>query len=88
MPVSMAVARGETPNGYRVGYVYTPPEVRGCRYASALVADLSQYLLDSGLSFCVLYTDLGNATLHAIYQRIGYEAICDVRDINIVSAPR
>ena len=87
-PVSMAVAQGETPNGCRVGYVYTPQEHRGHGYASALVAELSQRMLDSGLSFCVLYTDLSNPTSNAIYQRIGYEAICDVRDIDIVSMPR
>ena len=87
-PVSMAVAQGETPNACRVGYVYTPPEARGRGYASALVAELSQRMLDSGLSFCVLYADLSNPTSNAIYQRIGYEAICDVRDIDIVSEPR
>lgn len=87
-PASMAVAQGATPNGCRVGYVYTPPELRGRGYASALVADLSQRMLDSGMTFCVLYTDLGNPTSNAIYQRIGYNALCDVRDIDIVSAPR
>ncbi len=86
-PASMAVAQGATPNGCRVGYVYTPPERRGRGYASALVAELSQCMLDSGMSFCVLYTDLGNPTSNAIYQRIGYSAICDVRDIDIVSGP-
>ena len=87
-PASMAVAQGATPNGCRVGYVYTPPELRGRGYASALVARLSQRMLDSGMTFCVLYTDLGNPTPNAIYQRIGYNAICDVRDIDIVSALR
>ncbi len=80
----MAVAQGVTPNGCRVGYVYTPLELRGRGYATALVAELSQRMLDSGMSFCVLYTDLGNPTSNAIYQRIGYEAVCDVRDVNIV----
>ena len=28
-PASMAVAQGATPNGCRIGYVYTPPELRG-----------------------------------------------------------
>jgi|TARA_B100000809_G_scaffold71086_1_gene68663 hypothetical protein len=87
-PASMAVAQGATPNGCRIGYVYTPPELRGRGYASALVARLSQRMLDSGMTFCVLYTDLGNPTPNAIYQRIGYNAICDVRDIDIVSALR
>lgn len=87
-PASMAVAQGATPNGCRVGYVYTPPELRGRGYASALIARLRQRMLDSGMTFCVLYTDLGNSTPNAIYQRIGYNAICDVRDIDIVSALR
>ncbi len=87
-PASMAVAQGATPNGCRIGYVYTPPELRGRGYASALIARLSQRMLDSGMTFCVLYTDLGNPTPNAIYQRIGYNAICDVRDIDIVSALR
>lgn len=87
-PASMAVTQGATPNGCRIGYVYTPPELRGRGYASALVARLSQRMLDSGMTFCVLYTDLGNPTPNAIYQRIGYNAICDVRDIDIVSALR
>jgi len=87
-PASMAVAQGATPNGCRIGYVYTPPELRGRGYASALVARLSQRMLDSGMTFCVLYTDLGNPTPNAIYQRIGYNAICDVRDIDIVSVLR
>ena len=87
-PASMAVAQGAPPNGCRIGYVYTPPELRGRGYASALVARLSQRMLDSGMTFCVLYTDLGNPTPNAIYQRIGYNAICDVRDIDIVSALR
>ena len=87
-PASMAVAQGATPNGCRVGYVYTPPELRGRGYASALIARLSQRMLDSGMTFCVLYTDLGNPTPNAIYQRIGYNVICDVRDIDIVSALR
>ena len=86
-PASMAVAQGVTPNGCRVGYVYTPTELRGRGYASALVAELSQSMLDSGLNFCVLYTDLANPTSNGIYQRIGYNAICDVRDIVIVSGP-
>ena len=87
-PASLAVAQGATPTGCRLGYVYPPPELRGRGYASALVARLSQRMLDSGMTFCVLYTDLGNPTPNAIYQRIGYNAICDVRDIDIVSALR
>jgi GNAT superfamily N-acetyltransferase len=58
----------------RIGPVYTPPACRGRGYASALVADLSQRVLDRG-ERCVLYTDLDNPTSNAIYQRIGYRAV-------------
>jgi hypothetical protein len=78
------VAHGRTPKGARVGYVYTPPESRGRGYASACVAALSQGLLDGGVEFCVLYTDLSNPTSNAIYTRLGYYPIDDVRDIDLV----
>jgi predicted GNAT family acetyltransferase len=76
-PVSMAVWSGPTPNGIRIGAVYTPPEFRRRGYASGLVADLSQRMLDEGRSFCSLYTDLANSTSNSIYQAIGYEPVCD-----------
>lgn len=70
--VSFAGWGGPTPNGIRIGPVYTPPELRGRGYATALVAELSQLLLDRGRRFCFLYTDLANPTANAIYRRIGY----------------
>jgi predicted GNAT family acetyltransferase len=76
--VSMAGASGPTPNGIRVGAVYTPPDKRRRGYASALVAALSQEQLDSGKKFCFLYTDLANPTSNKIYQDIGYEPVSDV----------
>ena len=76
--VSMAGASGPTPNGIRIGAVYTPPEKRGRGYASALVAAISQEQLDAGRKFCFLYTDLANPTSNKIYQAIGYEAVSDV----------
>jgi uncharacterized protein len=77
-PVSMAGFGGRTPNGIRIGPVYTPPELRGRGYASALTAALTQRLLDGGLRFCFLFTDLANPTSNSIYQRIGYEPVGDV----------
>jgi predicted GNAT family acetyltransferase len=76
-PVSMSGWGGRTPNGIRIGPVYTPPELRGRGYATALVAEQSQTLLDEGLTFCFLYTDLANPTSNAIYERIGYARVCD-----------
>jgi predicted GNAT family acetyltransferase len=85
-PVSLAGWGGPTPNGIRVGPVYTPPELRGRGYATALTAELSQRLLDGGLfeggrRFCFLYTDLANPTSNAIYERIGYRRIAESAEI-------
>ena len=84
--VSLAGWGGPTPNGIRVGPVYTPPELRGHGYATALTAELSRKLLDGrlfegGRRFCFLYTDLGNPTSNAIYERIGYRRVADSAEI-------
>jgi predicted GNAT family acetyltransferase len=75
--VSIAGHAGETPNGSRVGPVYTPPELRGRGYASALTAALTEQLLEQR-RFCFLFTDLANPTSNSIYQRIGYRAVTDI----------
>jgi predicted GNAT family acetyltransferase len=85
-PVSLAGWGGPTPNGIRIGPVYTPPELRGRGYATALTAELSQRLLDGrlfegGRSFCFLYTDLANPTSNAIYERIGYRRVAESTEI-------
>jgi uncharacterized protein len=82
-PVSMAGFGGATPNGIRIGPVFTPPELRGRGYATALVASLSDWLLRRGRRFCFLYTDLANPTANEIYRRIGYEHVCDSADIRL-----
>jgi GNAT superfamily N-acetyltransferase len=77
-PVSLTGIGGPTPNGLRVGPVYTPPAFRGRGYASALVAAVSQRALDSGRTFLFLFTDLANPTSNHIYQELGYEPVRDV----------
>jgi uncharacterized protein len=81
-PRSLAGYAGRSPNGVRIGYVYTPPEWRGRGYASACTAALSRHALYNGAQFCCLYTDLANPTANAIYQRIGYEPVGDSVDIH------
>lgn len=76
--VSLAGAGARTPNGRRIGPVYTPPGERGRGYAGAVTAAASQDQLDRGACFCFLFTDLANPTSNAIYQRIGYEPVSDV----------
>ena len=85
-PVSLAGWGAPTPNGIRVGPVYTPPGLRGRGYATALTAELSQRLLDGrlfegGRRFCFLYTDLANPTSNAIYERIGYRRVAESAEI-------
>lgn len=62
----------------RVAPVYTPPELRGRGYASALVAACSQGALDAGARLCSLYTDLANPTSNKIYAAVGYRPVGDV----------
>ncbi|HET8555849.1 MAG TPA: GNAT family N-acetyltransferase [Gaiellaceae bacterium] len=80
-PVSLAGWGGPTPNGIRIGPVYTPPELRGRGYATAVTAELSQRQLDGGRSFCFLYTDLANPTSNAIYERIGYRRVAEAAEV-------
>jgi predicted GNAT family acetyltransferase len=75
--VSLAGHAGETPNVARVGPVYTPPELRGRGYASALTAALTADLL-ARKRFCFLFTDLANPTSNSIYRRIGYRPVTDI----------
>ena len=76
-PVTMAGWHPSPPRGARVGYVYTPPELRRRGYATALTAAVSQHLLDSGLTFCFLFTDLANPISNGIYQKVGYKPVGD-----------
>jgi len=79
-PVSLSGFSGPTPNGIRIGPVYTPPEHRKHGYATTLVADLSAWLLERGHRACFLYTDLANPTSNRIYVEIGYERVCDAME--------
>ena len=76
-PVSAVGYGSPTPTGIRIGPVYTPPDLRGRGYASALTAHVSTEQLASGRRFCFLYTDLANPTSNKIYAAIGYRRVCD-----------
>lgn len=85
--VSMAVARGPTPSGIRISYVYTPAEHRRNGYASACVAELTRRQISAGRDFCFLFTDLENPTSNHIYQDIGYEPVCDMNVYKPAESP-
>ena len=76
LPVSMVKSARATNNGIVVTLVYTPDIERGKGYASSSVYTFSKQLLEN-YSFCSLYTDLSNPTSNSIYQKIGYEWVCE-----------
>jgi RimJ/RimL family protein N-acetyltransferase len=79
--VSLCGYGSPTPNGIRIGPVYTPLHLRGRGYATTLTADVSAQLLAGGRTFCFLYTDLANPTSNAIYERMGYARVCESRQV-------
>lgn len=77
LPVSIAGVSRQVAGMLRVGPVYTPPELRGHGYASAVTAAVSQRAQETGAEEVLLYTDLANPTSNSIYQRIGYRPVED-----------
>jgi predicted GNAT family acetyltransferase len=73
-PVAQAGISG-TDKIARIGMVYTPPGQRGQGYASAIVAHLSQHMLEKGCKMCCLYADARNPVSNSIYRKIGYEFV-------------
>jgi uncharacterized protein len=81
--VSMAAVVRRTARSSTIAFVYTPPELRGRGYASAVVAALTQRELDAGAQWCSLFTDLANPTSNHIYQALGYEPRADFRMLTL-----
>jgi GNAT superfamily N-acetyltransferase len=79
--VSMAGVVRRTAWSSSIALVYTPPELRGSGYGSAVVAALSQRELDAGQEWCSLLADVANPTTNHIYTAIGYEPKCDMRHL-------
>lgn len=75
-PVSQAVNIRNTPNGGGINCVYTPPHYRGKGYASSVVAELSQSLLERGYKFCYLFADAQNPISCGIYHKLGFYDLC------------
>ena len=79
--VSLAMRNLATPNGQRIGPVYTPPRLRGRGYATACVASLTRLILNQGYAFACLYVDRTNARSVGIYERIGFRPVSDFDDV-------
>ena len=86
VPVSMAghASLVETPGAVvaRVGPVYTPPEFRNRRYGSGVTAGVVEHLLPVA-DVVMLYTDASNPTSNAIYERLGFQHVGDVVDLDL-----
>jgi hypothetical protein len=82
-PVSMAAWTGKTPNGVRINFVYTPPELRCRGYGTACVKALTRQQLEHGNAFCWLYTDISSTSSPNIFKRIGYWPVSDVSEYHL-----
>lgn len=80
--VSMAMKTRPIKHSTSIGCVYTPKNLRRNGYATALVACLSQHLLDQGYDYVTLFTDLDFPTSNEIYMKIGYQPVCDFLQVS------
>jgi predicted GNAT family acetyltransferase len=67
----------------RIGPVFTPRHFRGHGYGSAVTAAAAESARRDGVDEVVLFADLANPVSNAIYQRIGFEPVCDSVRIDI-----
>lgn len=79
--VATAVSNRHLSKGKSIGNVFTPKEERGKGYAYNIVYRLSKEFLDSGLEYCVLFTDDSNPISNHVYEKIGYVRRADTMEI-------
>lgn len=82
-PVSTAMVRAPTCGVSRIGPVFTPLACRGHGYASAVTTVAAQTARHWGADDVVLFADLANPISNAVYQRIGFEPVCDSVRIDV-----
>ncbi|WP_169987609.1 GNAT family N-acetyltransferase [Microbispora sp. H10836] len=80
-PVSIAGASAPIAGMSRIGPVYTPPDLRGRGYGSAVTHAASRKALDDGATEVLLFADLSNLTSNSIYQRLGFRPVTDFASI-------
>jgi len=71
-PVAHAGYRLTPIRSVRIAPVYTPPARRGHGYATALMAELSRFLLAQGRAPLYLFADTDNPTANGVYLRAGF----------------
>jgi RimJ/RimL family protein N-acetyltransferase len=77
VPTAMVVRTAPEVGVVRIQYVYTPAPQRGRGYAGGATALAAQQAQQEGADEVVLFTDLGNPTSNALYQRLGFRPIED-----------
>ncbi|GAA1275841.1 GNAT family N-acetyltransferase [Sphaerisporangium rubeum] len=85
-PVAMAAFSAPLVGMSRIGPVYTPPELRGRGYGSAVTYAATRAAQDAGAGLLLLFTDLANPTSNSIYQAIGYRPVADYAEITFTVA--
>ena len=76
-PVSMAKIAREHRDFATISLVYTPPDLRGRGYASAVTAGVAVAAMKRGKTMTCLYADLRNPASNRVYTNIGFEVECD-----------
>jgi GNAT superfamily N-acetyltransferase len=77
VPVSMAMVRAPAAGVSRIGPVFTPGDLRGHGYGSAVTAAAARQARQRGAHDVVLFADLANPVSNGIYQRIGFQPVAD-----------
>ena len=72
-PKTLVAVSGFTENCARVSAVFTPRKFRGNGYASVAVGQVTQKLLESGLTCASLLVDKNDLAVMRIYERLGYK---------------
>ena len=75
--VCIAVVGRQSKRGATITLVYTPLVERKRGYASALVANVTNHLLERGKQFVTLYTDEENPASNSVYRQIGYRQVAE-----------
>lgn len=77
LPVALAGRTRMIAGMVRIAPVYTPPRHRRHGYAAAATAAVSRAAVEAGADEVVLFADLAEPALGALYQRIGYRPLDD-----------
>ena len=75
-PVSVASVARESRNGACIGFVYSPPALRGRGYAGSVTAAIVDRIFAMGKTMACLYTDLRNPYSNRCYAKIGFRPVC------------